>query len=120
MAYGRKMNGTNPLIAFDANSLYPTVMKNIKEFPDIYNSEKILSDTSYESIVSKYKFYILCCDVYLPHMYFIPVPNKKEGEASCFYNYGNLKQQTYNDVDIGEIYRCGGYITKIYYGLGFT
>ncbi len=29
------------LIAFDANSLYPTVMKSIEEFPDIYNSEKI-------------------------------------------------------------------------------
>jgi len=90
MAYGWKLNENIPLIAFDANSLYPTVMKNIKEFPDIYNSVKIYSDMSYDMIINKYKFYILCCDVYLPHMFFIPVPNKTEGASSCFYNYGHL------------------------------
>lgn len=42
---------------------------------------------------------------------------KKEGR--CFYVKGLLKEQYYNDIDIGEIIRFGGTVLKIHEGIGF-
>lgn len=37
----------------------------------------------------------------------------------CYYQSGNLRDQTYNDIDIKEVYRFGGYVTKIHSGIVF-
>jgi len=73
VAYGRVFNDSdNPLIPFDANSLYPTAMEGIEQFPDIMSAVKLDSASNYLD----YPFYIINCDVELPkHLRFVPVCN---------------------------------------------
>jgi len=74
-------------------------MKSIDYFPDIYTCVLIPDDhLSIDIIREVYKFYILECDIYIPKIYFIPLPNKKDESArqgggldsGCFYNYGHI------------------------------
>ena len=86
------------LVAFDANSLYGTVMadKSIT-FPDI-NTFKELSNPSFEE-VKTYKHYIIKCDIYIPtELKFIPVSVRKNG--LLLYNTGYFYNEVYNDIDI--------------------
>jgi hypothetical protein len=108
------LNG-DVLMAFDATSLYPSAMFEAESFPDLLSARIVDERFNIETA----KHFILTCDVYLPeHLEFIPVPCKIDG--LCYYMKGMLRNQTYNDIDIKEIIRFGGRITKVHEGIEFT
>ena len=101
-------------MAFDATSLYPSAMVQRNDYPDLDTVQHFKLED-----IKTYRHYILNCDIHLPeHLTFVPVPSKENG--ACFYKTGHIYNQYYNDVDIAEIYRFGGQITKIHSGIAFT
>lgn len=109
---------------FDANSLYGSVMAN-KDllFPDINSFQTIKinnENNSYEYFKNNYKHFILQCDIFVPKdLKFIPI-SIKDSKKGCYYRTGYHYNQTYNDVDILEAYKCGIKITNIHKAMVFN
>ena len=124
---------TDGMIANDAVSLYPAAMNRLKYLPDI-TTYQMLEEVSFDSL-SVYPHYIIVCDIYIPkELQFSPIPvkmlnnaygdlmNIKGGDKikGCFYATGNFYNQSYNEIDIGELIKIGGKVLKVHSAMVFT
>lgn len=96
------------LVAFDANSLYGSVMADPNLlYPDVNTAEIAPKGITFEEL-NKYPHYIATLDMFTPnHLQKVPLPSKNiaspfDGKVveGCMYVHGWSRQQTYNSVDI--------------------
>jgi len=130
----KNLNINDYLMAFDANSLYPSAMYDDNSEYPVASSAKPISDKQklrYVKLFNEQTFRPRCgifsvFYTYPDNLFFQPIPakdvvKKDTGEKVDLIRFRNGEIfDTLTSVDIQEIVRCGGKILKIYDGIVYS